>query len=187
MFSKPEIRSAMRTTRDAHVAALPDSVRRLAFSRAASPLARLYVPGRTVAAYVAMGSEPDPAALLAEAAAAGCRTALPHVTGTAAPMRFLHWSPGDPLEAGPFGLRQPRANADVAMPDLVLVPLVAFDDALNRLGQGAGHYDRALSLLPDAIAIGIAWSVQQVDALPADPWDAPLDAVLTERSWILPS
>jgi 5-formyltetrahydrofolate cyclo-ligase len=187
MFSKAEIRSAMRVTRDAYVAALPGAVRRLAFSRAASPLAQLFVPDRTVAAYVAIGGEADPAALLAEAAAVGCRTTLPHVTGTAAPMRFLAWAPGDPLDAGPFGLRQPRADADVVVPDIVLVPLLAFDDALNRLGQGAGHYDRALSLMPEAIAIGIAWSVQQVDALPADPWDAPLDAVLTERSWILPS
>ena len=66
----------------------------------------------------------------------------------------------------------------------MLVPLVAFDVQLMRLGQGAGHYDRALSVLGDSTAVGIAWSVQQTDNLPLDPWDMPLDAVLTERSWI---
>jgi 5-formyltetrahydrofolate cyclo-ligase len=66
----------------------------------------------------------------------------------------------------------------------VLVPLVAFDSRLMRLGQGAGHYDRALSLLGNAIAIGIAWSVQYAPSLITDPWDIPMDAVLTEKSWI---
>jgi 5-formyltetrahydrofolate cyclo-ligase len=53
-----------------------------------------------------------------------------------------------------------------------------------RLGQGAGHYDRALSLLDQSIAIGLAWSVQNAPALVSDIWDVPLDAVLTEKSWI---
>lgn len=177
----------MRELRDSYVESLGPGARSLSFSRPPSPLARLFVAGTTVAAYVALGSEADPAALLRAASDAGCTTALPHVTGKASPMRFLAWSPGDLLVDGPFGLRQPAATAAEVAPDLILVPLLAFDDALNRLGQGAGHYDRALSLRPNAIAIGVAWSVQQVDALPADPWDAPLDAVLTERSWILPA
>jgi 5-formyltetrahydrofolate cyclo-ligase len=54
-----------------------------------------------------------------------------------------------------------------------------------RLGQGAGHYDRALSVLDNCTSIGVAWSVQQANILPTDPWDVPLDAVLTERSWII--
>jgi 5-formyltetrahydrofolate cyclo-ligase len=187
IFSKPMVREAMRASRDAFVAALPDSVRAIAFSRPPGPLARLFIPGRTVAAYRAMGSEADPAALLAAAAAAGCTTALPHVTSRSAPMRFLAWSPDDPLEKGVFGLSQPRADSEAVQPDIVLVPLLAFDAAMNRMGQGAGFYDRALSLLPDAVTIGIAWSVQQLDRVPTDPWDVPLDAILTERSWIVPS
>ena len=99
-------------------------------------------------------------------------------------MRFLLWSPGDPLEQGPFGLMQPASGAENVIPDVVLVPLVAFDSRLMRLGQGAGHYDRALSLLTESIAIGIAWSVQHAPALETDPWDIPMDAVLTEKSWM---
>ena len=99
-------------------------------------------------------------------------------------MRFLRWQTDTPLEEGPFGLFQPSADADEVNPDIVLAPLVAFDTRLMRLGQGAGHYDRALSMLENAAAVGIAWSVQETDILPTDAWDVPLDAVLTERSWI---
>jgi 5-formyltetrahydrofolate cyclo-ligase len=62
--------------------------------------------------------------------------------------------------------------------------MLAYDDRLIRLGQGAGHYDRALSVLDQSIAIGLAWSVQFTFALASDIWDVPLDAVLTEKSWI---
>ncbi|MGB5076388.1 MAG: 5-formyltetrahydrofolate cyclo-ligase, partial [Sphingorhabdus sp.] len=79
---------------------------------------------------------------------------------------------------------QPPAHSQACTPDIVLVPLVAFDSRLVRLGQGAGHYDRALSLLDTAFSIGIAWSVQHAPSLIADPWDIPMDAILTERSWI---
>ena len=79
---------------------------------------------------------------------------------------------------------QPRATADVVVPDVVLVPLVVFDSRLMRLGQGAGHYDRALSVLENASAIGIAWSVQHAPAIDADPWDVPMDSILTEKSWM---
>ena len=85
---------------------------------------------------------------------------------------------------GAFGLLQPRSDAEEVSPDLILAPLVGFDRALRRIGQGAGFYDRAFARLPDARRIGLAWSVQEVDALPTDPWDVPLHAVATEREWI---
>ena len=97
---------------------------------------------------------------------------------------FLQWQPGDELIEGAFGLMQPKSSAPTLTPDIVLVPLVAFDRALNRLGQGAGHYDRALSIIDNVQTIGIAWSVQEAGAIPADPWDVPLDAILTEKEWI---
>ncbi len=99
-------------------------------------------------------------------------------------MQFLRWSTDAPLEDGPFGLKQPQATSERCSPTVLLVPLVAFDSALFRLGQGAGHYDRALSLLPEGRAIGIGWSVQQAPTLPLDPWDIPLDAILTEKAWL---
>ena len=181
---KANLRKYFRAQRDAFVAGLSPSEQQLVFSRLPSPLEQLCQPGSVVAGYIAIGSEADPARLLAEAAKRGCTIALPHVTSKVSPMRFLAWTEGEPLEQGPFGLSQPRADAPEVKPDLVFVPLLAFDSRLMRLGQGAGHYDRALSMLEYSAAIGIAWSTQQTDILPSDPWDVPLDAVLTEKSWI---
>jgi 5-formyltetrahydrofolate cyclo-ligase len=186
VISKSELRAQYRQARADFVDALTDAERAIAFSAAPAPLKALFQRGRTVAAYVPVGSEADPHALLQQAAEAGCETALPHVTSRAAPMQFLRWSMGAALEDGPFGLRQPPATAEPCRPDVILVPLVAFDSRLMRLGQGAGHYDRALSLLDQAYTVGIAWSVQQAPALPADPWDIPLNAILTEKAWIAP-
>ena len=181
---KQSQRLKYRHLRDQFVGALSPQDRALAFSKIPSPLAQHLEPGRTVAFYVAIGSEVDPAALLAQSHARGCGIALPHVTSMSAPMRFLRWKPGDTLFPGPFGLQQPVEDAPECNPDVVFAPLVAFDDRLMRLGQGAGHYDRALSLLGQSIAIGLAWSVQHAPALASDIWDIPLDAVLTEKSWM---
>jgi 5-formyltetrahydrofolate cyclo-ligase len=184
--SKPELRAHYRNARADFVDSLSDQERRIAFSAVPAAVKALFKSGQIVAGYIPVGSEADPRAILQQAYDAGCATALPHVTSHAAPMRFLRWSPGDACEDGPFGLSQPASSSSPCRPDVILVPLVAFDSRLMRLGQGAGHYDRALSLLVDAYAVGIAWSVQQAPALPADPWDIPLNAVLTEKAWIAP-
>jgi 5-formyltetrahydrofolate cyclo-ligase len=181
---KATMRRKFRRLRDEYVAALSEQDRSIAFSKVPSPLAAFLQPGKIIAGYIAKGSEANPSALLAEANYRGCITALPLVTSRAAPMQFLRWSPGDPLEAGPFGLMQPSITDDVVSPDVILVPLVAFDSRLMRLGQGAGHYDRALSVLADHVAIGIAWSAQHAPAIEVDPWDVPMDAILTEKSWM---
>ena len=178
------MRRIYRRKRDEFVAALSPQEAKIAFSVAPSPLKSLFTAGRTVAAYVALGSEADPFALLRAAHDAGCRTALPHVTSKASPMQFLSWSPGEPLETGPFGLIQPLASNAAVAPDIVLAPLVAFDNRLARLGQGAGHYDRALSILSGVTVVGVAWSVQKTDFVPTDPWDIPLDYILTEKEWM---
>lgn len=180
--ASPEDKSALRARMRRVRAAFVDGGRPPLV--APPPFIELLRPGMTVAGYVAIGGEADPLPLLEAATARGCRTALPHVTTMDAPMRFLAWRPGDPLERGPFALLQPRADAIELAPDIVLTPLVAFDGALNRLGQGAGFYDRAFAKLADALRIGVAWSIQQIDHVPTDPWDAPLDAIITERSWI---
>lgn len=139
--------------------------------------------GMTVATYLPVGSEADPAMLAAAAAERGCRLALPHIVDRASPIRFLAWRPGDPLADGPFGLRQPEGHEEVA-PDVILTPLVGFDARLNRLGQGAAHYDRAFARYGDAWRVGVAWSVQQVPAIPTDIWDVPLHAVITEEGML---
>lgn len=147
--------------------------------------ARLHA-GLIVASYMPLGSEADPAPLAAAARLAGCRLALPHVTGRSAPMRFLDWDAAAALVTGPYGLFQPAADAAELRPDIVLTPLVGFDRAGHRLGQGAGYYDRAFAALPDAWRVGVAWSVQEIASCPADPWDVPLHAIATESEWIVP-
>lgn len=143
-------------------------------------------PGLVVSSYIPLGSEADPVSFVDAARAAGCALALPHVTTRTAPMRFLHWHADATLVAGPMGLLQPPADAPELRPDIVLTPLLGFDAAGNRLGQGAGFYDRAFAAHPDAWRIGIAWSVQRVDALVTDSWDVPLHAIATETDWIVP-
>ncbi|MES2753056.1 MAG: 5-formyltetrahydrofolate cyclo-ligase [Pseudomonadota bacterium] len=177
MPDKAALRRELRARRDAFVRAGP-----LPIPVPPEFLAKL-AHGLTIASYVPIGSEADPALLARAAVAAGCQIALPHVTSREEPLRFLAWDTEAALAAGPFGLSQPTADAAELHPDLILTPLVGFDAARNRLGQGAGHYDRAFEHFPDAYRIGVAWSVQEVAALPADPWDVPLHAVLTEEGW----
>ena len=141
-------------------------------------------PGLIVASYRPIGGEADPAPLERAAMAAGCVLALPRVVHRATPMRFLAWSPDLPLETGPLGLEQPPADAPELAPDIILTPLVAFDRAGGRLGQGAGYYDRAFTLHPDCWRVGVAWSIQEAPRIPVDPWDVPLHAVATEKEWI---
>ncbi len=141
---------------------------------------------RIVAAYVAIGGEIDPLDILLVAAGMGIRPALPHVVSREQPMDFRYWIPGEELVAGPMGLTQPAADAPVCEPDLILAPLLGFDRMLNRIGQGAGFYDRAFAAHPAARRIGLAWGVQEVDALPLDPWDVPLHGIATEQEWIAP-
>ena len=139
-----------------------------------------------IATYRPIGGEVDPALFDAAAVAAGARLALPLVVDRPTPLRFLLVQPGEPLADGPFGLLNPPAHWPQVRPDLILTPLIGFDRRGNRLGQGAGHYDRAFAEYPDAWRVGLAWSVQEVEALQPDPWDVPLHAIVTEKEWIEP-
>lgn len=176
MLDKPALRARLRAARDAMAGHAP-------IDPPPAFLARLH-EGVTVATYVPIGGEPDPSAFdLAVLAALGER-ALPLTIDRATPLRFLAWS--GTLIPGPYGLLNPPADAPELTPDIVLTPLVGFDRAGNRLGQGAGHYDRAFAAHPHAWRVGLAWSVQEVDALTPDPWDMPLHAIATEQEWIVP-
>ncbi|MFT3978566.1 MAG: 5-formyltetrahydrofolate cyclo-ligase [Sphingomonas bacterium] len=178
--TKAAIRAAARTARARFVAAHGAGI------PCPAQFPGLLSPGLTVASYVPLGSEADPARLADAAARAGCAIALPHVVDRATPIRFLAWDGAVPLAAGPFGLLQPRGDAPALAPDIILTPLVAFTRGLDRLGQGAGHYDRAFAQFPAARRIGVALSAQEVETLPVDPWDMPLHAIATEREWITP-
>lgn len=177
-MDKPALRAAARDRRDAFAAASPPAI----------PVHPAFLaalrPDMIVASYAPVGSEADPALLAGAASELGCRIALPHVVDRETPLRFLLWEGDAPLAAGPFGLSIPHPHWTEVAPDVILTPLLAFDDALNRLGQGAGHYDRAFAALPAAWRVGVAWSAQRVAALPTDPWDLTLHAVATETTWL---
>jgi 5-formyltetrahydrofolate cyclo-ligase len=177
---KPTLRAHLRATRETFALSPRPSI-----TPSPAFLARLG-PGITIASYVPMRGEIDPSPLTRAAVEAGCAIALPHVVRRSEPMRFLAWDAEDDLHPGQFGLQQPHHEAPALTPDIILTPLLGFDRALNRLGQGAGYYDRAFAEFPDAWRIGIAWSVQEVDALPTDAWDVPLHAVATEKEWLTP-
>ncbi len=177
MIDKQSLRTMLRAARDrAGAADLPVP---------AAFLARL-AQGATVASYVPIGSEADPSPFARAAVDAGCVIALPHVVDRSRPLRFLAWSTEAALVAGPFGLSQPAEDAGELEPDIILTPLVGFDRRGNRLGQGAGYYDRAFVRHPGAWRVGVARAVQEVETLPIDAWDVPLHAIATEREWITP-
>jgi 5-formyltetrahydrofolate cyclo-ligase len=116
----------------------------------------------------------------------GARTALPRLADRTAPMEFALWKPGDALLDSGMGFAQPVPSAPSFEPDLICVPMLGFDRRMNRLGQGAGHFDRYFSSRSSALRVGIAWSIQEVSRIAAEPWDIPMDAICTESEWICP-
>lgn len=144
--------------------------------------------GAVVAGYWPLGDEIDPVPLMAALADAGCVLALPVVLGRDLALEFRQWRPGDALVPGPHGTRQPGPQAPVLVPRSLLVPLLAFDARGFRLGYGGGYYDRTLAGLRakgSVRAIGLAYAAQLVAQLPTDPWDQPMDAILTETGLMM--
>jgi 5-formyltetrahydrofolate cyclo-ligase len=139
--------------------------------------------GIVVAGYSPIRSEIDPTPLMRELAAKGAKLALPVITARGQSLRFRGWFPGDKLLQGPLGILEPSPAAAEMIPDIVLVPLAAFDRSGHRIGYGAGHYDRTLAQLHKSkgfTAIGLAFAAQQVKTVPALQHDVALDYVLTE-------
>jgi 5-formyltetrahydrofolate cyclo-ligase len=182
--SKAELRRAALQWRDAM-----DGEQRAA---AAQAIARRGLPidisgASVVAGYSPIRSEIDPTALMHALAAQGARLALPVITARGQALHFRVWSPGDRLLPGPLGILEPSPAASEIVPDIVLVPLAAFDRAGHRIGYGAGHYDRTLAQLRKSrrlTAIGLAFAGQEVEAVPALAHDVALDFVVTE-AWAL--
>jgi 5-formyltetrahydrofolate cyclo-ligase len=139
---------------------------------------------RCVGGYCPTALEADALPILDWCHAHGVPTALPFIGARDAQMEFRRWSPGDPLERSAFAFRQPQAGSACIEPDLLLIPLLGFDASGNRLGQGAGHYDRYLDGHPGCTRVGLGFSWQQLGAIPVEPWDVPLESVATEQEFV---
>jgi 5-formyltetrahydrofolate cyclo-ligase len=159
---------------------------------AAQAIARRGLPveiprGAVVAGYSPIRSEIDPAPLMQNLAAHGAQLALPVIVAADQPLLFRAWTPGDRLRRGQLGILEPSPDAAAVIPDILLVPLAAFDRSGHRIGYGAGHYDRTFAQLrglKKILAIGLAFAAQQSPDIPACAHDARLDLVLTEDETI---
>jgi len=180
---KQELRAAMLARRREQNA----EDREIAAERLRDHFTSMLMPqrGTKVSGYWPMDEEMDVRPLLADLRENGCVIALPVVVGKGQPLVFRVWHPGDTLVKSGFGLSEPGPEVAEIVPQVLLVPLVAFDASGNRLGFGGGFYDRTLKALraanPHVRAIGIAFAFQEVDDVPNDDSDQRLDAVVTER------
>ncbi len=140
-------------------------------------------PGTVVSGYSPIRSEIDPVPLMRALALKGARLALPAVLARGKSLAFRAWSPHDRLMLGPLGIFEPSPAAAEVIPEIMLVPLAAFDRLGHRIGYGAGHYDHTLAHLRKVkpVAIGLAFAAQEIEAVPALQHDVPLDFVLTEQ------
>jgi len=126
-------------------------------------------------------TEIDPLAAMAEAAAHG-PVGVPVIIAAGQPLKFSRWQPEGVLRDGPFGAKLPGVD-DFFEPEILIVPLVAFDAQGGRLGYGGGFYDRTLEGLRakrPTLAIGFAFDAQEAEDLPLEPTDQPLDMLITE-------
>jgi 5-formyltetrahydrofolate cyclo-ligase len=178
--SKADLRASALGARDA----LSSEARAAAAAAiAARGLPVDIAPGTIVSAYSPIRSEIDPAPLMRALASQGVRLALPAVLARGKALAFRAWSPNDRLMLGPLGILEPSPAAAEVVPDILLVPLAAFDCLGHRIGYGAGHYDFTLAHLRKVkpiTAIGLAFAAQEIDAVPALQHDERLDYVLTE-------
>jgi len=186
--AKRELRNSLRAARRA----LPAAGRMQAAEAIVAPLLafpELHAPGY-VAGYWAMDGE-VPLHVLQMRLPAHSRWCLPCIQADGS-LRFAPWRPGDPLVSNRFGIPEPdlepASQLDAADVALILLPLVGFDRAGRRLGMGGGFYDRTLAFRAARPApprlVGVAYGLQETDALPADAWDVPLDAIVTEQGCI---
>jgi 5-formyltetrahydrofolate cyclo-ligase len=180
-LSKGDLRAAALAAREA-LSPEQRAAAALAMAERGLPLAT--APGTIISGYSPIRSEIDPVPLMRALATHGARLALPAVMARGKSLAFRAWSPNDRLMLGPLGILEPSPAAAEVIPDIMLVPLAAFDRAGHRIGYGAGHYDFTLAhlrKLKHIVAVGLAFAAQEIMAVPALPHDVALDYVLTEK------
>jgi 5-formyltetrahydrofolate cyclo-ligase len=181
---KAQLRRAGQARRDA----LPAEIRKAAaeiIAARAFPLA--IAPGMIASGFMPLKSEINPLPLMRKLTDAGARLALPVVAGRGKPLIMRSWQWGEPLVPGVWGIREPPPTAPELQPDILLVPLLAFDRRGHRIGYGAGYYDLTIAQLrakKPIAAVGIAFAAQEVEIVPRTAFDAQLDLVLTESETI---
>jgi 5-formyltetrahydrofolate cyclo-ligase len=144
---------------------------------------------RTVAGYLPIRNELDPRPAMLALLGLGYRVAVPEVVRPRNPLVFRAWSPETRMEPGRYGIPVP-IGAEAVHPDLVLVPMLAFDRRGHRLGYGGGFYDRTIAALRASgpiVVLGFAHAAQEVETVPDSEHDMPLDAIVTEDGLILPT
>jgi len=178
---KSDLRSKMKRKRGTLASLYPRSGSQVASRFPAELVAR---GGLTIAGYAPKGSEIDCLPLMEKLKARGARMCLPVVLVKNEPLVFRVWEPGQELERGKFGTDEPLADAAVVVPDMVLVPLLAFNSKGFRLGYGGGYYDRTLEQMRAAnehmVAVGLAYEAQGMTRMPVERHDQRMDWIITE-------
>jgi len=136
-------------------------------------------PGAVIAGFISLPGEIATAPILTKLAEQNFSLCLPYTPQRGLPLEFRTWRPGDVLHPGRFGTMHPKGPAVV--PDFILIPLLGFDAAGNRLGYGGGYYDRTLAIFPNAYRLGCAFAAQEFTTIPAGPDDIKLHAIATEK------
>ena len=180
--SKSDLRRQLRGRRRDLEVLIPDAAERAA-ACLPDDLLRRFV---AAAGYHAVGSELSPWPVLRRLQATGARIALPVAPQPDAPLIFRAYDADQSLEPDAARIPSPTSAAEILIPDLIVAPLLAFDRLGFRLGQGGGYYDRTLETLRatgSVFVIGLAYAGQEVDHVPRDDHDQPLDAILTETGY----
>jgi len=180
---KAELRGEALTRRDA----LSPEDRAQAAEAIAQRAFPLAVAGMIVSGFMPLKSEINPIPLMRKLAEAGAKLALPAIVGRGKPLIMRAYAFGDELTRGQWGIREPKPEAAEVAPDILLVPLAAFDRAGHRIGYGAGYYDMTIAALrakKKITAVGLAFAAQEISEVPFTPRDEALDLVLTEREVI---
>lgn len=154
-----------------------------------------YQTAEAVAAYLSYEGEIDLTLVIQDLVAQGKTLSLPKLDNNKGLMQFCDWQPNQPLISNRYGILEPDIGLEPDMGrlrpltdiSLILAPLVAFDRAGTRIGMGGGYYDRLLGGINSEtrpLVVGVAYQFQQLDGITAEQWDAPLDAVVTDKEVI---